>query len=268
MQRRNMATECAPPRSVDPVFYAYEANVCQRVFDLHATAQGGGPFAAAIELMASGVRAGGVMQSFGSGHSFGFAMEISGRAGGLIPSHAFRIEDLVLLGGYDVSVLADGTFERDPRIADDLWELYDIQPADVFLIASNSGANGSVVGVALRAKQEGHPVIAVTSLEHSRGVTSKHPSGKRLFELADVVIDNLAPFGDCAVQMGDGPKMGPVSSITSAFIAQLLTLGTAQRISQQGQRPQVYLSANIPGGDEHNNALQARYGRRINSYLR
>ena len=152
---------------------------------------------------------------------------------------------------------------RDESVVDELYGLYTFEPADVFLIASNSGVNGSIVGLAVRAKADGHPVIAVTSLEHTNAVTPKHSSGKRLSEIADIVIDNRAPFGDTTIGLGDGLSAGAVSSITAAYIAQLLTLGAAQRLRDAGEVPPLYLSANIPGGDSHNDALKARYGERI-----
>ena len=109
----------------------------------------------------------------------------------------------------------------------------------------------------------GHPVIAVTSLQHTNAVTPKHSSGKRLSEIADIVIDNRAPFGDTTIGLGDGLSAGAVSSITAAYIAQLLTLGAAQRLRDAGEVPPLYISANIPGGDRRNDALKARYGERI-----
>ncbi len=133
----------------------------------------------------------------------------------------------------------------------------------MFVIASNSGVNGSIVEMALRAKERDHGVIAVTSLEHTNAVTPKHPSGKRLSEVADVVIDNLAPYGDTTMTIGDGIGVGAVSSITAAFVAQLLTITVADRLVQAGEMPPVYVSANIPGGDEHNHALEDRYRGRI-----
>jgi uncharacterized phosphosugar-binding protein len=123
--------------------------------------------------------------------------------------------------------------------------------------------NGSILGVALAAKARGHKVIAVTSLDHTMKVAPKHPSGKRLSEVADVVIDNLAPFGDSTMQLEGGIGIGAVSSITAAFIAQRITFGVAETIRQRGKTPPVFLSANIPGGDEHNRALQDLYGDRI-----
>ncbi|WP_378818383.1 sugar isomerase domain-containing protein [Nocardioides sp. YIM B13467] len=247
------------------MFGAFDEQVRTRLSKLQSMAQSGG-LDEAVEAMVGSIRDGGVLQAFGTGHSQAFAMEIAGRAGGLIPTHAIALRDTVLKGDRPASDLKGGLLERDTNIANELWELHEFHPEDVFLIASNSGVNGSIVGIALRAKEEGHTVIAVTSLEHTNAVTPKHPSGKRLAEIADVVIDNLAPFGDATVPVGDGGVLaGAVSSITAAYIAQLLTLATAARIEETGETPPLYLSANIPGGDEHNDALKARYGERIGS---
>ena len=138
-----------------------------------------------------------------------------------------------------------------------------LHPADVFIIASNSGVNGSIVEMAIGLKQRGHGVVAVTSLEHTNAVTPKHPSGKRLSDVADVVIDNLAPYGDTTMTIGDEIGVGAVSSITAAFIAQVLTIRVANLLIEAGEIPPVYISANIPGGDEHNHALEDRYRGRI-----
>ena len=177
--------------------------VRRRLDDLDQEARAGG-LDAAIDLIVDRLQRGGVVQAFGTGHSQAFAMEIAGRAGGLIPTHAIALRDLVLRGSRDVPVLQGATLERDQSVADELFGLYPFDPADVFLIASNSGVNGSIVGLALRAKADGHPVIAVTSLEHTNAVTPKHRSGKRLSEIADIVIDNRAPYGDTTIDLGDG----------------------------------------------------------------
>jgi uncharacterized phosphosugar-binding protein len=217
----------------------------------------------AVELCADALEAGGVMQAFGTGHSEAFAMEIAGRAGGLIATNRIALRVLVLRGGRPASDLGSAEFERDPNIGENLLALFPIDKRDIFLIASNSGVNGSILGVALAAKARGHKVIAVTSLEHTNKVIPKHPSGKRLSEVADVVIDNLAPFGDSTMQLEGGIGIGAVSSITAAFIAQRITFGVAETIRLRGKTPPVFLSANIPGGDEHNRALQDLYGDRI-----
>jgi uncharacterized phosphosugar-binding protein len=217
----------------------------------------------AVAVIADALEAGGVVQAFGTGHSEAFAMEIAGRAGGLIATNKMQLRTLVLRGDRKVSELGGAEFERDPNIGENLLALFDVQPNDVFIIASNSGVNGSILGVALAAKARGHKVIAVTSMDHTMKVQPKHPSGKRLSEVADIVIDNLAPFGDSTMKLEDGTGIGAVSSITAAFIAQRITIGVADNIRRRGKTPPVYISANIPGGDEHNGALENLYGERI-----
>jgi uncharacterized phosphosugar-binding protein len=233
---------------------AFHDQVERRISALAATAAAGG-FDEAIGLLADSIAADGVIQAFGTGHSQAFAMEIAGRAGGLIPTNRIALADLVLRGGRTPETLGS-KLEREPWLVDELFGL-----------ASNSGVNGSIVGLALKAKEAGHRVIAVTSLQHTNAVTPKHASNKRLSEIADVVIDNLAPYGDSTLDFSTGPaagiKIGAVSSLTAAYIAQLLTIGTVRRLADQGYPPPVYLSANMPGGDEHNDQLEARYGKRL-----
>lgn len=224
---------------------------------------GEGGLEPAIEMLADSIAADGVVQAFGTGHSQAFAMEIAGRAGGLIPTNTVALRDIALFGGQDVASLSGSSLERDSTVVDELWALIGAGPQDVFVIASNSGVNGSIVGLALLAKQHGHGVIAVTSLEHTTAVTPKHPSGRRLSEVADIVIDNLAPYGDTTLTLAGDIGVGAVSSMTAAFVAQLLTVGVAERLAATGVRPPIYLSANIPGGDEHNHQLEARYGERL-----
>lgn len=240
----------------------FAGQVQSRIARLSAMASAGG-LDDAITVMTDAIDAGAVLQAFGTGHSEAFAMEIAGRAGGLIPTTKIALRDLVLRGGLSVDALGGSALERDPNVGDRLWDVSLIHPGDVFLIASNSGVNGSIVGLALRAKAEGHQVIAVTSLQHTAQVQPKHPSGRRLSEVADVVIDNLAPYGDATLALDGGVPVGSVSSITCAFIAQLLTMGVAERIRASGRVPPLYLSANIPGGDEHNHALEAHYEGKI-----
>lgn len=242
---------------------AFDAEVTRRLPLLLAQAEPGGSIARAVQVLADAIAAGGVLRAFGTGHSEAFAMEIAGRAGGLIPTSRMALRDVVLFGGRPAQVLADPTFERDESVAAEIYALHHEHPADAYLIASNSGVNGSVVGLALAARDRGHPVIAVTSMEHTQAVTPKHSSGLKLHEIADVVIDNLAPLGDATLDLGEGVGVGAVSSITAAYIAQLLTIGVTDALAARGETPPVYLSANVPGGDAHNNALKARYAGRL-----
>ncbi|GAA2706873.1 SIS domain-containing protein [Micromonospora olivasterospora] len=216
----------------------------------------------AADLIADALRADGVVHAFGTGHSEALAMEIAGRAGGLVPTNRIALRDLVLLGGAPADVLGP-LLERDPSVAHRLYELAPVRPSDVFVVASNSGVNGAIVEFAGLVKERGHGLVAITSAQHSARMTSRHPSGRKLADFADVVLDNGAPYGDATLPLPGGGAVGAISSITAALLAQQITVEVVARLLAAGERPPVYLSANIAGGDEHNNELEARYAGRI-----
>lgn len=218
----------------------------------------------AVQVVVEAIDSGGIIQVFGTGHSKGFAMEVAGRAGGLVPANQLAVKDVVMLGGHRPADIISPEAERRPDLAHAILALHEIHPADVFMIASNSGGNGVTVEMALEAQRRGHRVIAVTSLRHSERVASRHPSGMRLFEVADVVIDNRAPFGDAALEIGGGLAVTAVSSVTAAYVAQMITAGVVGTFLGRQERPPVLLSANIAGGDAHNETLWQRYDGRIN----
>ena len=227
------------------------------------------PIAAAARLLAASVANGGVVQVFGTGHSRSFAMEIAGRAGGLVPANKIAITDLVFLGPKSVAEMMDPHLERDDTLAAQLLDVHRINPEDVFVICSNSGGNGSTVELARLVTERGHPLVAVTSMDHTARITSRHPSGKRLFEYADVVIDNCGAFGDAVLELPDGPDgspQGPIlatSTVTSALIAQMLVTETCGLLIEAGRPVPVLISANVPGGDQHNDRLRAAYADRV-----
>ena len=222
--------------------------------------QQSGPVQKAADLVVASLRSDGILQAFGSGHSEALAMELAGRAGGLVPTNKIALRDVVVFGGEPPEVLASNRLERDPEIAKRLYELAAPHPTDVFVIASNSGVNGSIVEMASIAKSHGHALIAVTSMAQTSAVDSRHPSGTKLVDHADVVLDNAAPYGDAILDLPDGGgKVCAVSSITAALLAQLLTAEVARRLVEAGAVPPVYLSANIPEGDTHNDSLEQRY---------
>jgi uncharacterized phosphosugar-binding protein len=232
--------------------------ILERVLATH-----GDLLARAAGLIADGLRAGGVLQAFGAGHSESFAADLVGRAGGLVPTNRLSVRDLVLYGDAPRDVLDDPQLERDPSIAHRIYALAAPHPRDVFVVASQSGINGSVVELAALVRERGHPLIAVTSVEHTSRVAPRHPSGRRLADLADVVLDNGAPYGDALLPSDGGGMVCAVSSVTSALLAQMLTAEVVRRFHQAGEVPPIYLSANVPGGDEHNHALESRYAGRL-----
>jgi uncharacterized phosphosugar-binding protein len=217
----------------------------------------------AADLFTEALTKGGVIQAFGSGHSEAVAMEIAGRAGGLVPTNRLALRDIVLYGGAPRSELDRYDLERDPAVAHAILDHAPVHDDDLFVIISNSGVNGVVVELATLVKERGHALVAITSHAHSDAVPSRHPSGRKLTDLADVVLDNRAPYGDAVLPLPDGGATGAVSTITSALLAQLVVAQTVSNLLQAGQVPPVYLSANVPEGDAHNLKLEALYAGRI-----
>ena len=202
----------------------------------------------------------GVLHVFGSGHSHAVAEEAFHRAGGLVPVNLVQESFLTPQTPPAIS----GQLERVPGIARALLDAFDVRKGEVLAVISNSGINAVPVEMALGARERGAHVVAITSLGHSQQSASRHPSGRRLFETADVVIDNGAPPGDAAVTyQGSGANVGPVSLLAGAYIMNSIVCRVTELFIERGLTPPVYLSANLPGGDEHNRALEAKYRSRI-----
>jgi len=133
----------------------------------------------------------------------------------------------------------------------------------VFVIGSNSGVNGAIVEFARLVKERGHRLIAITSFTQTTDVDSRHPSGAKLIDLADIALDNGAPYGDAVLPLPDGGTVCAVSSITAALLAQLVGAEVVRRLLEAGETPPVYVSANVLGGSERNSVLEDRYVGRI-----
>lgn len=240
------------------LFWQEATKVVERIHRTQAEAirQAGKLFADCLEKD-------GVIQAYGTGHSRAFAMELAGRAGGLVPVNRIDLGDLALRAGWPLERVFSPEIERDLEAGQKILSCYHIEPQDVFIIASNSGVNMAIVEVALEAKQHGHTLVAVTALDHSRQVASRHPSGKKLYEIADIVIDNCGPFGDALLTMPGGGKACSISSVSGALIGQMITAETIGNLLARGIEPPIYLSANIPGGIEQGQQLRQRYADRI-----
>lgn len=202
-------------------------------------------------LISSSIRNGGILQAFGSGHSYASAIEICGRAGGLISSK--QIKDLS--GGIYESVEGNAYF---------LMRCVDIHPADVFILISNSGRNPLTIEMADYIKKKGNKIIVVTALDVSKASASRHSSGKLLYEFADVVLDNKSQIGDAALEVeGLDTRVCGTSSFAACLLLQQTIYEAVRDMTAYGYEPPVYKSANIDGGREFNNRLEEKYGSRI-----
>lgn len=183
---------------------------------------------------------------FGAGHADMFAMELYSRAGGLSIYQIMHLVDLDPVKRPFGDQMRDSMPERDPANGAAMIDHYGIAAGDVVLIASHSGRNGTAVELALRCRELGAMTVAVTSLEHSRAVTSRHPSGKRLFEIADVVIDTATPLGDAALHDPRIPvAFAAASSVSFCLLAQTLNVAVVSTLLDRGLPVNVLVSANV-----------------------
>ncbi len=137
-----------------------------------------------------------------------------------------------------------------------------VKCGDVLIAGSVSGRSETVIELVLRAREYGVLVIALTSPEYSRRLTSQHSSGARLFEVADIVIDNRAPYGDAALSFdGLDEKLIPVSGIAAVSAMWALTAGVAERLLHSGRTPSLYASVNRPDTRDLNRSAEEGYRR-------
>lgn len=201
----------------------------------------------AAHLIAESIINGGIIQTFGSGHSYAAAIEIAGRAGGLLPVKAIYEETF-------------GRYEKIEGVGSEFVKYWDLRKEDCVIIISNSGRNPFVIELALYVKSRNIPLIAVTAVDVSKNTSSRHSSGKRLFELADVVLDNHSIEGDAAVQIeGLRTKVGGTSSISADLLLNQTVVFAIEEMISKGFAPPVLMSANIDGGPEFNEKLMEKY---------
>lgn len=194
----------------------------------------------------------------GSGHSHTVAEELYGRAGTLAFTVPILTQELTLVDHPTKSTL----LERLDGYATILAELYHISEGDVVLITSNSGRNAYPVELALEAKKRGAKVIAITNMKHTLSTTSRHSSGKRLFEVSDIVIDNCGEIGDASTSIeGYEAKICPTSSIANAIICSCINGEVCECLRQMGCEVEVFISANLDGGFEKNEEYFKKYTR-------
>lgn len=206
-------------------------------------------------LVADAVKSGGLEYLFGTGHSMLIVLEAFFRAGSLVK--IFPLVDLSLLG--IPSATRASHIERLPGYSKALVESINIAPNSVILVISNSGKNSGPVEMAVEMRSRGVKVVGITSLEYSKKLTPENPYGKRLYEVADIVIDNKVPEGDAAYQVSENLRVFPVSTIVNTFIVHAINARAVELLLNQDFEPEVWVSVNIPGGKDRNKRYIAKY---------
>lgn len=196
----------------------------------------------AANVFADAIGAGGLVHMFGAGHSRMGVEEIFPRIGSIVGYHP--IVELSL--SYYTNVvgtmgLAQSLFlERVDGYAECILSNYEFGPDDAALVISSTGINNVPVEAALGLKHRGLPVVAITSLAHSQSVPSRHPSGKHLYEVADVAVDNCSPAGDAAVDVaGCEYPVGPTSTLGTVLVTHSINGVLAEELVRRGTPPVV-----------------------------
>ena len=208
---------------------------------------------AAAAVVADTLAAGGTIHAFGTGHSHMLAEELYYRAGGLVRVHPILVEGLMLhLGGERSTEL-----ERIPALAEVIVRDHPMAPGDVLIVASNSGGNPVGSTLARVARDGGVHVIAIESRAHATSAVRRTTGVERLHDIAELVIDNGGRPGDAVVEVdGLTARVGPTSTVVGAAIVNAVVAEAVERLLARGVTPEVYVSANVEGGDRAN----ARFG--------
>ncbi len=215
----------------------------------------------AADLLVDTVAANRSVFSFGASHSFIVTEELVYRTGGLMVINPIYPHGMNL--GVRPMTLTS-RLERVPGLGAELLNESPAQSGDLLLLTSTSGRNAVVIDMALAARERGLRIIGLTSVAYTRSVTSRHPSGRKLIDLCDRVLDNGAPAGDAAVAVEGFPqKIGPLSTVTGCAVANAVVVAAVEKMVARGMTPPVFISANLDGGDEHNARLLARHRDRI-----
>ncbi len=220
------------------------------------------PLDRAATIMENAIRQGGRILLFGSGHSHMLAEEGHYRAGGLAPVVPILQSALML----HESAISSSAFERMRGYAKPLLARYQPEGRDCIMVFSNSGVNAVPVEMAQAAHEAGMQVIAVVALAYATQA-AVGPVGVRLTDVADVILDNGAPEGDCLLPLEGAPgRTGPFSTVGGALVMNLLRCEVAQRLADRGIEPVFLPSHQFVGSrtvEEQLEHFYAQYARRV-----
>ncbi|MFO0469073.1 MAG: sugar isomerase domain-containing protein [Bacteroidota bacterium] len=197
-----------------------------------------------------------IIHTFGTGHSHMIGLELFVRAGGLANVNAM-LDSMVLTSE---GSRRSAEIERISGLSKIIYDQHNISKNDIMIVISNSGRNAMPVEMAMIAKEMGIKTIAITSIEQSKQYPSRHPSGKKLYEIADLVLDNRVPSGDGLLKIG-GNLTGAASTLSGVFLINLVATEAMKIADAKGIKLPIYHSQNIDGFS--NEDLYEKYTGRI-----
>ena len=198
------------------------------------------------------------------GHSYIASEEMFWRAGGLVPIYPILDPGLSLSHGAWRSNLV----ERTPGYIIPILKYHGLGKGDVLIVCNAYGLNAATIDAATEGKRLGATVIGVTSTEFAARTPadhpSRHPSRQNLHEIVDIFLNTCLPYGDAVVEIPGCPqKVAPSSSLGTAFVLNCLVATTVEELVGRGIDPPVWMSANLPGGDEANRKHFDKHLRRV-----
>ncbi|OPC82479.1 SIS domain-containing protein [Embleya scabrispora] len=219
----------------------------------------------AADRVAGALAEGGRLFVFGGGHSALAAQDVVYRAGGLI------LANPLIAPGNELTVrpiTVSSAVEKLAELAGPVLDGAGVREGDALVVISLSGRNGLPVELARQARERGALVIGLTSVEASEAEPARHPSGTRVLDNCDIVLDTAIAVGDAALDVEGVPqRIGPTSGVVCSAVMQTLMVGVIGHLVSRGIEPPVFMSANIDGGNAWNERLLAEHADRI-FYLR
>ena len=199
--------------------------------------------------------------AFGCNHAGLIALELFYRTGGMVTVNPVRAPGMML----EVSpITMSSELERIPDYGKVDFESLPAKEGDVIMIHSVSGRNAVTVDMAKAAREKGLTVIVVTNMQTATAVSSRHLSGKKLHDYADILIDNHGDYGDASVRLeGFAQKIASTSTVVGAAILNAVVARACELLWEQGIRPPVFMSGNVDGGDAYNKAVIAEHAENI-----
>lgn len=217
---------------------------------------------AAASVCAESIANGGLVFLFGAGHSRMMVEEITPRQGGFVGFYAL-VEQAV--SNHASIVGMNGLrgplyLEKYEGYAEEILQSFKFGPHDAFILISTSGIRPLIVEMALGAKKRGMPVIGVVSRPHCENSKPAHSSGKKLIDIADVVLNNHCPPGDCLLELeGLEWRTGPTSTVLGGMLMNMLRVDVAEKLLARGVKPELLPSHQFVGNTSADEQLDRFY---------
>ena len=224
---------------------------------------------AAARVMAASIAAGRWVHTFGCGHATIPVEEMYPRIGGFVGFHPILELPLTFFTHVtgEMGIHQFLFLERAEGFGREIMKSYAFDSRDTMWIFSHTGINPVNIDIALRAKELGMRVVATGSAAEAKSSTPRHPSGRTLFELADVVIDTCVPAGDSSVSLPQHrDNVGPVSTMAFVAVVWLTIITVAELLAKRGVKLHIHPSHNVPGDTTARDRLEAalaEYKRRL-----